>query len=183
MKKSAQPPEEIRLTEACCIDGRYFEPGSLLPYASASEVPVNLQHLIAADESELPPPIVRNLYDDTPQPEPRYTYQSTGGLRGDARQAVQGWHAADEAAEFANQPLAPEIEEALKTSTPRPARWRRRKYRDTRSRSTAFTSRSRRRRSRFSVSRSVVPFILEFRRSLSNQVNPTYKTPWTFRQL
>ena len=114
-KSDEQPQLPIKLTGACICDGKYFEPGAPLPFASEAEVPVTLQHLIAVDESEIPDPIVRNIYG-TPQPEPRYTYQSTGGLRGDARQAVQGWHAADEAAEFANRPLPPEIEEALQAS-------------------------------------------------------------------
>jgi hypothetical protein len=114
--KLDQQQEPVWLIGGAVIDGQYYAPGEPTPYASESEVPENLRHLIAADESELPDPIVRNLYDGTPQPEPRYTYQSTGGLRGDARQAVQGRHEADEAAEFANQPLPPETEEALQAS-------------------------------------------------------------------
>ena len=113
--KSVPLPEPVRLTEGCCHEGRYYPPGEPLPFASASEVPAPLRHLIVTDESEIPTKPVRNLYDGTPQPEPRYVYQSAGDMRG-AQQIIQGWHASDEVVEIANQPLAPDVEEALQAA-------------------------------------------------------------------
>ena len=77
-----------------------------------TEVPQSLRHLIATDESELPDPICHDIYSGRPQPEPIYTYQATGGMRGGSQQIVS-WQAGDDAAEFANTPLPVETQEAL----------------------------------------------------------------------
>jgi hypothetical protein len=123
--KSEQPPEPIRFASAVTIDGKYYPPGADVPYASESDVPETLKHLIARDESEIPPPVTRDIYGQQPGGaaafEAGVVYQPLSGGQWVQRQAraalaisqEQIW--CEEQAEIASK-LSPELEEVLQDS-------------------------------------------------------------------
>jgi hypothetical protein len=118
--KLDQQQKPVWLTGGAVIDGQYYAPGEPTPYASESEVPENLRHLIARDESEIPSKPIRNIYDQQPGPEPGEAgiyYQATGSGQW-RRQAVRAARGLEEQAwceaqAEADQQLPAETQEAL----------------------------------------------------------------------